>query len=61
MGDIYRTGIVEGTPVPDILQDTGCSRTLVRQRLVLVHKQKQDHISVKCACGGVMDYPPAEV
>ena len=32
--EVCRTGVVERTPVSDILLDTGCSRTLVRRDLV---------------------------
>ena len=52
---------MEGISVTDISLDTWCSRTPVRQRLVSVHKLKCDHISVKCACGCMMDYPLAKV
>ena len=38
--EVYRTGLVEGTRVADILLDTGCSRTLVRQDLVPHEKMK---------------------
>ena len=38
---MLRTGLVEGKSVGDILLDTGCSRTLVHQRLVSESKLKE--------------------
>ena len=38
--EVYRTGLVEGTRVADILLDTGCSRTLVHRDLVPREKMR---------------------
>ncbi len=35
---VPRPGTVEGTQVPDVLLDTGCSRSLVRRDLVPAEK-----------------------
>ena len=34
MNGLYRSGTVDGKPVKDILLDTGCTRTLVHQKLI---------------------------
>ena len=45
----------------DVLLDTGCSRTLVRQELVLPEKLKEGRVAIRCACGDIVNYPLAEV
>ena len=59
--EVCRTGLVEGTPVADILLDTGCSRTLVRRDLVPPGKLKEGVVTIRCACGDTINYPLAEV
>ena len=54
--EVCRPGVVEGTPVSDVLLDTGCSRTLVRQELVLPEKLKEGRVAIRCACGDIVNY-----
>lgn len=58
---VYRSGKVEGVPVSDILLDTGCSRTLVRQELVPTENLRMDRIAIRCAHGDTIEYPLADV
>ena len=59
--EVWRTGLVEGTQVADILLDTGCSRTLVRRDLVPLEKMRKGKVTIRCACGDTITYPLAEV
>ena len=45
----------------DVLLDTGCSRTLVRQELVLPEKLKEGRVAIRCACGDIVNYPLVEI
>ena len=57
-----RRGMVEGTEVHDMVIDTGCSRTMVRQNLVPDNKMKAgEDIMVRCAHGDIVKYPLADV
>lgn len=53
--------IVQGQQVDDILLDTGCSRTLVHQRLIPLTKYLPKHRSIKCVHGDTQTYQLAEV
>ena len=49
---IVKSGMVEGKSVSDILLDTGCSRTLVHQKLVYDEKLKDSGaVAIRCAHG----------
>ena len=53
---------MEGTEVRDIILDTGCSRTIVRQDLVPVEKKVPDEaVTLRCAHGDTVLYPMADV
>ena len=53
---------VGGKSVGDILLDTGCSRTLVHQRLVSENKLKEgDAVAIRCAHGDTVLYPLADI
>ena len=59
---VYCTGIIEGTPVTDVLLDTGCSRSLVRKELIPSQNLKGDAgATVVCACGDSITYPLTDV
>ena len=53
-----RKGVVEGTEVQDMMIDTDCSRTMLRQDLVLRNKMiVGEDIMVRCAHGDIVRYP----
>ena len=56
-----RAGKVEGTEVPNILLDTGCSTTLIRNNLVPTGKLLQEWIEITCAHGDTKKYQLAEI
>ena len=59
---VPKPGSVEGRKVPDILIDTGCSRTLVRKSLVPDDKILQGEVvAIRCAHGDTVLYPLALV
>ena len=53
--------MVEGRWIEDILLDTGCTRTLVRQDLVPVGKMFEGTTLIRCAHGDTVSYPLAEI
>ena len=60
--ELKRSGAVEGTAVDNILLDTGCSRTLVRQELVPRSKMLEgEAVAIYCAHGDTVLYPLALV
>ena len=59
--EVYRTGIVEGIPVTDIVLDTGCSQTLVRSDLITDEDVLQEEVAIRCAHGNVLKYPLANI
>ena len=57
-----RTGTVEGQFVPEIVLDTACKRTMVRQELVPPWKIVEgDVATIRCAHGDTVLYPLANV
>ena len=59
---VARTGAVEGTDVHDIILDTGCSQTMVRNDLVPVERRiAGEAITLRCAHGDTVLYPLADV
>ena len=57
-----RTGTVEGQFVPEIVLDTACKRTMVRQELVPPWKIIEgDVATIRCAHGDTVLYPLANV
>lgn len=59
---LKRKGTVEGTAVDNILLDTGCSRTLVRQELVPRRRMLEgEAVAIRCAHGDTVLYPLASV
>ena len=55
-------GMVEQTPVEDIVLDTGCSRTMVQAVLVPETKVSTSKmVTIWCAHGQVEQYPTAKV
>ena len=59
---VYKSGKVEGRKVTDILLDTGCSRTVVRQDLVPEQKKVEgEAVAICCAHGDTVLYPLAQV
>ena len=52
---------MEGITIGDILLDTGCSQTLVRQELIPNGKVMSGQSSIRCAHGDVIKYPMAYV
>ena len=57
-----REGFVDGTTVTDILLDTGCTRTMVREELVAENKLLPgEAVTVLCAHGDTVLYPLANV
>ena len=59
---VRRHGVVEGQYVRDVVLDTGCSRTLVREDLVPSQKmQEGEAVTIRCAHGDTVLYPLAEV
>ena len=59
---LTKPGIVEGKIVNDILLNTGCSRTLIHQKLVPECKLLQDEaVAIRCAHGDTVLYPLAQV
>ena len=61
MGDVYRSGCVNGMQVGDIILDTGASRTLVRGDLVPTHAMLEEEVTIRCAHGDAITYPLAQV
>ena len=59
--EVYRTGIVGGVPVTDIVLDTGCSQTLVHRDLVPDEHLSGEEVAIHCAPGDVLKYPVANV
>ena len=53
---LRRSGVVA-----DIVLDTGCTRTLVHDRLVPVGQRTKGVIIIRCAHGDEVTYPIAEV
>ena len=59
---VRRKGVVEGTMVQDIILDTGCSQTMVRQNLARTSKILEgEAVTVRCAHGDTVLYPLSEV
>ena len=59
---VVKPGMVEGKKVEDILLDTGCSRTMVHQKLVAKENiQDADVVAIQCAHGDTVLYPLANV
>ena len=59
---VLKSGVVEGKYVGDILLDTGCSRTLVHQKLVSEDKLKDaGAVAIRCAHGDTVLYPLADI
>ena len=59
---LTKPGIVEGKIVNDILLNTGCSRTLIHQKLVPECKVLQDEaVAIRCAHSDTVLYPLAQV
>ena len=59
---MYRRGQVEGTWVGDILLDTGCTRTMVHNKLVPPSCIQEGRVTtIRCAHGDTLLYPLAEV
>ena len=59
---VRRIGRVEGVVVDDVVLDTGCSQTMVRQSLVPEERLVAGATtSLRCAHGDVMAYPLADV
>jgi len=59
---LIRSGRVEGTLVEDILLDTGCSRTIIREHLVPQDKIQSGHyVNIQCAHGDAVLYPTAKI
>ena len=57
-----RTGMVEGQFVPEIVLDTACKRTMVRQELVPPWKIIEgDVATIRCAHGDTVLYPLANI
>ena len=57
---LYRSGTVDGRMVKDILLDTGITRTLVYQKLILREKTSGEVI-IHCAHGDEVSYSLAQV
>lgn len=57
----FHEGTVEGMTVDDILQDTGCTRTLVHHKLLPIDKVTKGSIVTRCANGDEVAYPLTEV
>ena len=58
---VIKAGAVEGKQVPDILIDTGCSRTMVHEGYVPKDKLLQGvAIAIRCAHGDTVLYPLAQ-
>ena len=61
-GNWKRSGIVEGRRVEEIVLDTGCKRTMIRNDLVPVDKIIEgDAATIRCAHGDTVLYPLAKV
>ena len=59
---VLKFGVVEGKYVGDILLDTGCSRTLVDQKLVSEDKLKDaGAVAIRCVHGDTVLYPLADI
>ena len=59
---MHRPGVIEGNNVCDILLDTGCSRSLMRQELVSEEKLLEgESVELHCAHGDTVLYPVAEL
>ena len=59
--NIIRLGRVEGKLVPNMIVDTGASRTLVRSDLLSPSTKLQGQVTIRCAHGDNVTYPLADV
>ena len=59
-GEVYRSGRVNRISVPDIVLDTGASRTLVREVLVPPCAIRNGEVAIRYAHGNAITYPLAE-
>ena len=60
-GDVYRSGTVDGRLITDILLDTGCTRTMVHERLIPRKRKTNGEVVIRCAHGDEVSYPLTEV
>ncbi len=58
---VNRTGVIEGQLVHDIVLDTGCTRTMVRQDLPTDIQTTGQTVQIRCAHGDVTTYPLANI
>ena len=58
---VTRCGTICGTPVKDILLDTGSTRTLVKKDLVPRNRMVDGEVAIRCAHGNTIVYPLADV
>jgi predicted aspartyl protease len=58
---LTRSGSVEGQAVSNILIDTGCSQSIVREELVPQERLLGEAVTIRCAHGDVVLYPLAMV
>ena len=56
-----RSGLVNGSPVSDIILDTGCTQTMVHKSLVDARFLLSEHVCIRCAHGDVSSHPTAIV
>ena len=56
-----RCGTICGTPVKDILLDTGSTRTLVKKELAPRNRMVDAEVAIRCAHGNTIVYPLADV
>ena len=60
-GGVFRSGTVDGSPVTDILLDTGCTRTMVHEKLIPRRRKTSGEVVIRCAHGDEVSYPLTEV
>ena len=58
---VTHCGTICGTPVKDILLDTGSTRTLVKKDLVPRNRMVDDEVAIRCAHNNTIVYPLADV
>lgn len=60
--EVVMPGRVEGKPVPNILLDTRCSRTVIQKDLIAPEKLLQEEaVAIQCAHGDIVLYLLAKV
>lgn len=59
--DIFRSGTVDRSPVTNILLDTGCTSTIVHEKLIPQRRKISGKVVIHCAHSNEVSYPLTKV